>query len=43
MDRGYKLSRENMHSNASNTPYEGRLMQGICQMSMIDGHILYEN
>lgn len=43
LDRGYKLSRDNMMSNASNTPYEGRLMQGICKMTMIDGQIEYES
>lgn len=43
LDRGYKLSRDNMISNASNTPYEGRLMQGVCKMTMIDGQIAYEN
>ena len=43
LDRGYKLSRDNMISNASNTPYEGRLMQGICKMTIIDGQIHYEN
>ncbi|MEM6603349.1 MAG: amidohydrolase family protein [Pseudomonadota bacterium] len=43
IDRGYKLERHLMRSNSTNTPYEGRLLQGICQQVFKAGEVIYES
>jgi dihydroorotase len=36
-DYGYRMSRDTMHSSATNTPYDGQLMQGKVLKAFISG------
>jgi dihydroorotase len=36
-DYGYRMSRETMHSSATNTPYDGQLMQGKILKAFVNG------
>ena len=38
----YKLDRETLQSKSKNTPYDGRLLQGRVQMTLVGGEIVYD-
>jgi dihydroorotase len=41
-NQGYKMTRDCMVSNAINTPYDGRLMQGIVTHTFVNGILIQE-
>ena len=39
-DQGYRMTRNTMKSTATNTPYDGQLMQGVVTHAFINGNFI---
>ena len=38
----YRVEREKMYSDSTNTPFEGHLFQGLCQKAFVNGKLVFE-